>query len=137
MERLRIAVAEDEWLLAEQLCAQLESLGHEVVGIARTGPELMATVTRERPDLALVDIRLARGSDGLAAAKRIWEQLRVPAIAATGHLTADEAQAAGLLGLLRKPLTRARLQPVLSSASEWLKTGRHATTPGSPPFFEG
>ena len=98
MKRLRIAIAEDNWFIAEYLCGELAALGHAIVGRARTGEELIDLVAHERPDLVLADVRLADGSDGLAAAKELQERFDIPAIAATGHLTAAEAEAAGLLG---------------------------------------
>jgi CheY-like chemotaxis protein len=123
MKRLRIAIAEDNWFVAEHLRSELSALGHTVVGLARTGEELVDLVARERPDLALVDVRLANGSDGLAAARAIQERFAVPAIAATGHLTAVEAEAAQLLGLLSKPYTSASLRTVLEGAAGWLESG--------------
>jgi CheY-like chemotaxis protein len=81
---LRIAIAEDNWFVAEHLRSELAALGHSVVGLARTGEELVELVARERPHVALVDIRLADGSDGLAAAQEIQERFTTPAIAATG-----------------------------------------------------
>ena len=124
MKPLRIVVAEDSWFVAEHLHSELGALGHAVVGLARTGEELIELVARERPDLALVDIRLADGGDGLAAAKQVQEHFDIPAIAATGHLTAAEAEAAGLLGILSKPYTSAGLRAVLEGATEWLDTGK-------------
>ena len=93
------------------------------MGLARTGAELIDLVAREHPDLALIDVRLAGGSDGLAAAIEVQERFAVPAVAATGHLTAAEAEAAELLGLLSKPYTSASLQAVLDGATEWLESG--------------
>jgi CheY-like chemotaxis protein len=123
MKPLRIAVAEDNWFAAEYLCSELGTLGHAIVGLARTGEELVELVARERPDLALVDVHLADGSNGLAAAKEIKEHFDIPAIAATGHLTAAEAEAAGLLGILSKPYTPPALRAVLEGATEWLDSG--------------
>lgn len=123
MKPLRVAVAEDSWFVAEHLRNELIDLGHAVVGIARTGEELIALVARERADLALVDIHLAGGSDGLAAARKVQEHFNVPAIAATGHLTAAEAEMAGLLGILSKPYTSAALRAVLERAREWMESG--------------
>jgi two-component system, response regulator PdtaR len=123
MKPLRIAIAEDNWLVAEYLCDELAALGHTIVGRARTGEELITLVARERPDLVLVDIRLAYGSDGLAAAKEVQERFDIPAIAATGHLTAAEAEAAGLLGILGKPYTSYALRAVLDDAAAWLDGG--------------
>jgi two-component system, response regulator PdtaR len=71
----------------------------------------------------LADVRLAGGSDGLAAAKQIQERFDVPAIVATGHLTAAEAEAAGLLGILGKPYTPYALRAVLDGAAAWLDGG--------------
>ena len=80
-------------------------------------------VDRERPDLVLADVRLKDGSDGLTAAKEIQERFDIPAIAATGHLTAAEAEAAGLLGILGKPYTSYALRAVLDGAAVWLDGG--------------
>jgi CheY-like chemotaxis protein len=123
MKPLGIAIAEDNWFLAEYLCGELAALGYAIVGRARTGEELIDLVARKRPDLVLADVRLADGSDGLAAAKEIQERFEIPAIAITGHLTAKEAEAAGLLGLLSKPYTSAGLRAVLAGASQWLESG--------------
>jgi two-component system, response regulator PdtaR len=91
--------------------------------LARTGEELIDLVARERPHVALVDMRLADRSDGLAAAKEIQERFGIPAIAATGHLTPVEAQSAGLLGLLSKPHSLAGLRMVLEGTMAWLASG--------------
>jgi CheY-like chemotaxis protein len=123
MKPLGIAIAEDDWFLGEYLCGELAALGHAVVGRARTGDELINLVVRERPDLVLVDVRLADGSDGLAAAKEIQERFDIPAVATTGHLTAADAEAAGLLGILSKPYTSQGLRAVLEEAAAWLESG--------------
>jgi CheY-like chemotaxis protein len=123
MRPLRIAIAEDNWFVAQHLRGELAALGHTVVGVARTAQDLVELVARERPDLALVDIRLADGSDGLAAAREVQTRFDVPAIAATGHLLANEAKAAGLLGLLSKPYTSAGLRAIVEGAADWLERG--------------
>jgi CheY-like chemotaxis protein len=123
MKPLRIAIAEDNWLIAEYLCGELVALGHATVGRARTGEELVELAAHERPDLVLVEVRLAGESDGLAAAKELQERFDIPAIAATGHLTAAEAEAAGLLGILSKPFTSHALRAVLDGAAAWLDGG--------------
>lgn len=123
MKPLRIAIAEDNWFVAEHLRAELIAFGHTVVGLARTGEELIELVAREQPDLALVDFRLAGGSDGLAAAREIEGRFAVPAIASTGQPAAAEARAAGLLGFLAKPYTSLALRAMLEDAADWLKRG--------------
>ena len=121
---LRIAIAEDEFFLAEDLRQLVEASGHEVVGVVATAPELVALVQRWRPDLALVDIHLARGSNGLDAAKAIKQQHGVPAIAVTANPDEERARKAGVLGLVPKPHASAVLAAVLRAAAEWLEKGR-------------
>jgi two-component system, response regulator PdtaR len=120
---LRIVIAEDDWFVAEYLCRELAALGHVVVGRAKTGEELISLVAREHPDLMLVDVHLAGGSDGLAAAREVQEHFGIPGMAVTGHLTAAEAEAAGLLGILSKPYTSHALRAVLDGAAAWLESG--------------
>jgi two-component system, response regulator PdtaR len=117
---LRVAIAEDSWFAAEHLRTELTMLGHSVVGLARTAEELVELVRRTLPDLALVDIRLAHESDGLAAAVEIQQRFAVPAIAVTAHLTAADARAANLVGRLSKPYTSAGLRTILEKTAEWL-----------------
>ena len=120
---LRIAIAEDEFLLAEDLRQLVEASGHEVVGVVATAPELVSLVQHWRPDLALVVIQLARGSNGLDAAKVIKAQHGVPAIAVTANPDEERARKAGLLGLVPKPYASAVLAAVLRAAAEWLEKG--------------
>ena len=135
MKPLRIAIAEDEWLIAEGLRIQVEELGHTVVGVVSTGDGLIALTAGERPDVALVDIKLARGSDGLAAAREVQERLGVPAVAVTGHLAADDARSAGLLGMLRKPWTSRALRAILAEVGSW-RERRDRRWHGARPFLE-
>jgi CheY-like chemotaxis protein len=122
MKPLRIAIAEDDWFVAEYLCGELAAMGHAVVGRTRTGEELINLVAGDRPDVVLVDVHLAGGSDGLAAAKQIQERFDIPAIVASGHLTAAEAETAGLLGILSKPYTSLALRAVLEGTAAWLES---------------
>src|SRR6188508_1417903 len=54
----RIALAEDDVLLREGLASLLERNGHEVVGQAGEAGELVELVREQKPDLAIVDIRM-------------------------------------------------------------------------------
>jgi DNA-binding NarL/FixJ family response regulator len=64
----RIALAEDDVLLREGLASLLERNGHEVVGQARNARELIELVREQKPDLAIVDIRMppTNTTEGLA-----------------------------------------------------------------------
>jgi len=67
---VRVVVAEDLFLLRDGLVRLLGAHGFEVVGAVETAPELLATLIDQRPDVAIVDVRLPPTftDDGLRAA---------------------------------------------------------------------
>jgi CheY-like chemotaxis protein len=81
----RVAIIEDEPMIALDLENLVESLGHEVVGVARTRGEAVALAQAERPGLVLADVRLADGSSGLDAVNEILESFGVPVIFITAY----------------------------------------------------
>ena len=64
----RIMIVEDESLVAEDLQSCLARSGYEVVGIADTFDDARQLAELERPDLALLDIRLKGQRDGIELA---------------------------------------------------------------------
>lgn len=56
--KLRLLLVEDSWTVSSQLKAQLEGLGHEVVGPAATVDQAMALAEMEGIDAAFLDIQL-------------------------------------------------------------------------------
>jgi DNA-binding NarL/FixJ family response regulator len=74
---LRVVVAEDDVLYREGLASLLERSGFSVVGQARDGAHLLALVRANKPQLAVVDIRMppTNTTEGLDAARAIREEL--------------------------------------------------------------
>ncbi len=72
---MRIVIGEDSALFREGLARLLTDAGHEIAGKADDAPTLVATVRAEKPDLAIVDIRMPpdRTDDGARAARRLRE----------------------------------------------------------------
>ena len=70
---IRIVLADDAVLLREALAAALEASGFRVVGQAEDVPGLLALVAGERPDVAIVDVRMppTHTTEGLEAARQI------------------------------------------------------------------
>jgi CheY-like chemotaxis protein/DNA-directed RNA polymerase specialized sigma24 family protein len=81
----RVLIIEDEPIIALELESLVESLGHAVIGNARTHTEALRMVERERPGLILADIRLADGSSGLEAVNEILQMADVPVIFITAY----------------------------------------------------
>jgi DNA-binding NarL/FixJ family response regulator len=73
---VRVIIADDSMLLREGLARLLAEAGFEVVGQAGEGDELVALVGAERPDVAIVDIRMppTHTDEGLRAARVIRER---------------------------------------------------------------
>jgi len=67
---VRIVIAEDLFLLRDGLTRMLEAHGFEIGAAVDNGDELVAAVTADPPDLAIVDIRLPPSftDEGLRAA---------------------------------------------------------------------
>ncbi len=80
-----ILIIEDEPLIAMDLQALVENLGHEVQGIARTHTEAIALAKARKPGLILADIQLADGSSGLDAVNELLNTLEVPVIFITAY----------------------------------------------------
>lgn len=70
---MRIVIGEDSALFREGLALLLKDAGHDVVAAAGDAPSLLEAVARERPDLAVVDIRMPprHEDDGARAAAEI------------------------------------------------------------------
>jgi DNA-binding NarL/FixJ family response regulator len=77
---IRVAIADDQQLIRGGFRSLLEAEPDlEVVGEAGTGTEAVALVTRQKPDVVLMDIRMPDG-DGLWATEQIVAN---PALAGT------------------------------------------------------
>ncbi|WP_248964680.1 LuxR C-terminal-related transcriptional regulator [Sphaerisporangium perillae] len=55
---MRVVLAEDLYLLRDGLVRLLEAHGFEIVAAVESGPELLKALLDERPEVAVVDVRL-------------------------------------------------------------------------------
>jgi DNA-binding response OmpR family regulator len=56
---LKVLIAEDDVMIADMLEELLVESGYEVCGIGRTVAESVALARRHKPDLVVIDVRLA------------------------------------------------------------------------------
>jgi DNA-binding NarL/FixJ family response regulator len=94
MSRTRVVVADDEVLLREGLASLLERSRFEVVGQSGDGAELISLVREQRPELALIDIRMppTHTTEGLDAARMIREEFPETAIVVlSAHVEVEQA----------------------------------------------
>ncbi|MXP41009.1 response regulator [Altererythrobacter soli] len=105
--RERILVVEDDYFVSLTIEADLVDAGYEVVAVVATGEAALARADSLRPDLAIVDIRLAGKLDGIETATELLRR-GIHCIFATAHSdlqTRERARAACPLGWLTKPFT--------------------------------
>jgi CheY-like chemotaxis protein len=112
-----IMVIEDEPLIAMDIEEMVESLGHRVVGVARTHAEATELFHRTQPKMVLADIQLADGSSGIDAVNEILADRAVPVIFITAFperlLTGERPEPAFLV---TKPFNPDMVKALISQA---------------------
>ncbi len=120
-----ILIIEDEPLIAMDLEALVEGLGHNVTGVARTRTEAVKLASTKQPGLILADIQLADGSSGLDAVNDLLKAFEVPVIFITAYperfLTGERPEPAFLIA---KPFQPANVSAVISQALFFQQSAR-------------
>jgi response regulator NasT len=117
-ERLRIVVADDEPEMRKYLQETLTLLGHEVVGCAQTGVELIDRCVESKPDMVITDIKMP-DMDGIEAAGRLCQRHAAPVILVSAHHDADliaRSLSGQVMAYLVKPIKKADLETTLALA---------------------
>jgi two-component system, response regulator PdtaR len=141
MTALRIAVADDEPDVREYFQKGLRRLGHDVVGAAANGRELVELCRATRPDLVITDVTMPE-MDGIDAAAAIVRERPVPVILVSAFHDPELIARAGagpILGYLVKPIKQAELGPAITAAVERFAASQAENrTPKAPrPRFGG
>lgn len=114
----RVLVADDEYLVANELAAMLTEQGYAVVGPVADGDAALALCRKYRPDLAMLDIRMP-GLNGLEAARTAFDELGIPAVIVSAYADPEYVAAAaktGVFGYLVKPVSPDQLRACLGVA---------------------
>ena len=115
---MRILIAEDETIIRLDLRELLEHAGFEVCAEAKDGEEAIALARSERPDLAVLDVKMPK-LDGIEAARRILEERPIPIVMLTAYgqdELVSRAVEAGVFGYLVKPFREQDLLPAIHAA---------------------
>jgi response regulator NasT len=117
-QSLRILVADDEADMREYFQRALPAIGHQVVGVASTGAELVALCRDLEPDLVITDIKMP-DLDGIDAAKQVYQERAVPFILVSAYHEPElleRAEQEQILAYLVKPIKQADLEPAIAMA---------------------
>jgi CheY-like chemotaxis protein len=125
----KVLIAEDDLMIADMIEEVLVDAGYEVCGIARTVAEAVMLGRRHRPDLAIIDIRLADNGIGTEIAAELSTLGRVGILYATGNMSKVFLTATNGDACLSKPYRAVDLLRALEIVADIVATGT-----AFPPF---
>src|SRR6478736_6406707 len=117
----KVMIAEDDLLTADMLRDALIESGYDVCGIARTVDRAVELGERHKPDLAILDIRLAEGGLGTDIPARLKNSGHMGILYASGHAGQSGLTKADGNALLRKPYRPKDLLRALTIVEEIVK----------------
>jgi signal transduction histidine kinase len=104
-EKIKILIAEDDFLIAEEISRIVKKIGYHLIGTASNGLKAVEMALKLKPDVVLMDIKMPK-LDGLDAAKQIIDGCAAAIIILTAHESHDLIEKAGESGIaayLTKP----------------------------------
>jgi len=115
----RVLVVDDEFLIAQGLCMQVEDMDLAVCGMAASADQAVAMAQTHRPELVLMDMRLLGDKDGVDAALAIHHTVGSKVIFITGsreQATLDRIQMDHPAAVLFKPVSEHQLKNAIAIA---------------------
>jgi DNA-binding LytR/AlgR family response regulator len=119
MHKIKIAIVEDEALIAIRLSTALEDLGYTVCETASNYSEGLDLILAEQPDLLISDIELSGRKTGIDLAQKVREFSSLPIIFLTSYNdkeTIDFAREARPNAYLIKPFNKEELYSAIEIA---------------------
>jgi CheY-like chemotaxis protein len=104
---MNILIVEDELLLSLVIEQMIIRLGHNVLDKVSTGEEAVEKALMLKPDLILMDVRLAGKIDGIEAMEQISTLADIPVIYVSGNTDKanfERAKKTNCLEFLTKPI---------------------------------
>jgi CheY-like chemotaxis protein len=115
--RRRVLIVEDEAVIAIDLSDLLESWGHQVTGVVCTLRDALAAAHEGAPSVAIVDVALGIGEDGVRVAAELKRRFGCDIVFVTAWSDAGtraRMERIGPTALLLKPYARDALREALS-----------------------
>lgn len=117
---LTVMIVEDEMLLAMDLEDILTDAGYRVVGNAVDMHQAVAMCEThgDRIDIAIMDVHLARGTNGVETARVLRQRWNIPSLFVSGNID-EKMQALALewhpVGFVGKPFSQREVLAALSA----------------------
>lgn len=129
----KILIVEDNFMIADMVEDTLLENGYDVCGIAPTVSKGLALWEKHRPDLLLVDLRLAHGELGTELAAKLFPFGRLGILYVTGNKYQVELSSTDGHGCLSKPFVTNDLLRCIEIVSD-ITEGVDAKLPFPPGF---
>ena len=97
-----LMIVEDEVLVSILLRDELQKAGYKVLDLTDRLGAAMEVAKAEKPDLALVNIRLAKGDDGIELSKHL-KGLGIPVLLISGQVSRASSAKTVAIGSMPKP----------------------------------
>jgi len=103
-----LMIVEDEALVAIVLRDELQEAGYKVLDLTDRHNEALEVAKAEKPDLALVNIRLAGRDDGIELAEHL-KALGIPVLFISGQVSRASSAKTVAIGSMPKPYDAAEM----------------------------
>ena len=124
---MKIVIVEDDALIAYQIEACVEKLGHKVLNSFDDAGDALKFIASNKPDFVFMDIELRRVMDGIQCATLLKSNYDIPSLFITSHDTPEvieEATNLNPLNFLPKPFTDKNIEAAVALASIRLKKNK-------------
>lgn len=133
--RKTLMIVEDEALVAINLRDELEDAGYHVLNLTDRQAEAVEVAKASRPDLALVNVRLAGRDDGIELSKSLKE-LGIPVLLISGQVNRARSAQTVAIGSLPKPYDAADMVLAVTYLLARLQGVEPGTLPTGLEVFE-
>ncbi len=127
MSAIKIGIVEDEGITSEVIKISLQKLKYKIATPAFTFDQALEMFENEKPDLALIDIKLGEERDGIDLAEILKEKYHTPFIFITANsdiATLERAKKVKPLAFLVKPFSQVDLHATIEIAFNNYQSGK-------------
>ncbi|MCO4092234.1 MAG: response regulator [Sphingorhabdus sp.] len=103
-----LMIVEDEALVAILLRDELQNAGYKVLDLTDRHAEALEVAKAEKPDLALVNIRLAGRDDGIELSEHL-KAMEIPVLLISGQVSRASSAKTVAIGSMPKPYDAAEM----------------------------
>jgi DNA-binding response OmpR family regulator len=103
-----LMIVEDEAMIAMDLRDELQEAGYRVLNLTDRQDDAIQVAKAERPDLALVNISLAGGDDGVELSRHL-KAMEIPVLLISGQVSRASSAKTVAIGSMPKPYHPAQM----------------------------